>query len=57
MCRLTKLPTRIKALVTVEALSGRVDDGQVVAGASSDHQVERTPLQQLGRQEHHQVLD
>lgn len=38
----------MEAHVTVEAFPGRVDDGQVVAGASSDHQVERTPLQQLG---------
>lgn len=33
---------------TVEAFPGRVNDGQVVAGTPSYHQVERTPLQDLG---------
>ena len=34
-------------VLTVEAFPGRIDDRQVVAGTSSDHQVKRTPLQQL----------
>lgn len=34
-------------VLTVEAFPGRIDDRQVVAGTSSNHQVKRTPLQQL----------
>lgn len=33
--------------LTVKTFSCRVDNGQVVAGASSDHQVERSPLLDL----------
>ena len=36
--------------LTIKALPSRVDDGEIIAGASSDHQVKRTPFMYLQRE-------
>lgn len=40
---------RVGAAPTVESLAGRVDDGEIIAWAAPNHQIERAPLLDLGR--------
>lgn len=39
---------RVSTAPTVEALAGRVDDGEVIARTAPNHQIERAPLLDLG---------